>query len=243
MPALLLPRAAVVCLSFDVDTVPTDAILPQPSYWRGATHVRVEDDPQGGVLVELEGDGHRLALSMEWNWSERQPLWPLPAPTLLRFPDICTAHLIVSRSVWHTAPSPQFVARFPALATLVVEAKTEDETVARQMAETLREVLQREDPVLCSGLRELALISSCLVHGLTDCLAPALKKRKRDGRQIERLSTWIDTEETGVRDAGDALQEYVGSGDVEHVEGAFWPRDEELWRQENEFWGVPNVLE
>ena len=111
------------------------------------------------------------------------------------------------------------------------------------MAETLRDVLQREDPVLCPGLRELALISSCLVHGLTDCLAPALKQRKRDGRQIERLSAWIDTLETGVRDAGDALQEYVGLGEVEHVEAAFWHRDEVLWRQENEFWGMPSVLE
>ncbi|KAM5538599.1 hypothetical protein V8D89_007628 [Ganoderma adspersum] len=242
MPALLLPRAAVVCLWFDVDTVPTNAILPQPSYWRDATHVRVEDDPQGGILVELEGGGHRLALSMEWHPSERQPLWPLPVPTLFRFPDISTAHLIVSRSVWEAA-LPQFVARLPALVTLVVEAQTEDETVARQMAETLRDVLQQQDPVLCPGLRELALISSCLVQGLTDCLAPALKKRKRDGRQVERLSTWIDKLEIGVRDAGDALEEYVGSGEVEHVEGAFWPRNEELWRQENEFWEVSNVLQ
>ena len=262
MPALLLPRAAVVCLSFDVDTVPTDAILPQPSYWRGATHVRVEDDPQGGVLVELEGDGHRLALSMEWNWSERQPLWPLPVPTLPTLPAVTAAHLSVFGR-WRTALG-QFSARFPALTTLIVEGPVQDQEAAEQMVDALRDVLgpgaESESPDVGAAeasrsarlkLKEVALVLPCVVPGLTARLAPALRRRKRDGVPVERLGTCIvPVHEPGEhqapeaatgRDMGDALAEYVGAGRVEHEENAVWRWDEELWRQENEFWEVPGT--
>ena len=142
----------------------------------------------------------------------------------------------------------QFVARIPALATLVVETRKVDMAIAGTMVEALRDVLLQEDPVLCPCLREIALISSTAIQGLTDCLAPALEKRQRDGRQVERLRTWIDFDfeednaaEPTASDIGDALAEYVGAEEVGHERGAFWPRDEEVWRKGNEFWEVPKT--
>ena len=68
---------------------------------------------------------------------------------------------------------------------------------------------------------------------------------------VGRLGVWIvpvhepggnHTPEAAMGwDVGDVLAEYVGSGRVEHDEDVFWPRDEELWRQENEFWEVPTA--
>ncbi|KAI1794769.1 hypothetical protein LXA43DRAFT_994187 [Ganoderma leucocontextum] len=246
MPALVLPRATTVCLWFDVDTHVTDAILPHPPSWPDVTRIHVDEDIYGSLSVELDGDAHRVALRLEYDpddeWEDR-PLWPLPVPTLLQLAQVSAAHLCILD--WYLLP--QLVSRVPALATLVVEARQVDSVNVGEMVGALAAVLLQEDPaVLCPGLREVALIASAAMHGLTERLAPALKKRRRDGRQIERLRTWIKIEAhtprtTTARDMGDALAEYVGAGEVEHEEGAFWLRDEELWRRENEFWEVPRT--
>ncbi|PIL22955.1 hypothetical protein GSI_15652 [Ganoderma sinense ZZ0214-1] len=248
MPALFLPNATSVCLSLDVDwdTPITDAVLPQPPFWQRATHVHVDDEEYESLSVELSDDTHRLALLLlNYDMQDDRASWPLPVPSPATLPHVSAAHLCLCD--WQLLRT--IAPCVPALATLYVETyeEYEDEADAERMVEALRDVLLQEDPVLCPNLTEVALISSWKVPGLTQHLAPALRKRKRDGRQVERLRTWIRVDEDGkldpeivVGDIGDALAEYVGAGKVEHEEGAFWRPDEERWRRENEFWVVPS---
>ena len=269
MPSLALPRAAVVCLWLDVDAASplTDALLPNPQYWRDATRVRITEGPYSNLTIHLEAPTHphRVALCLEFDGEgegERQPLWPLPVPTLPTLPAVTAAHLSVFGR-WRTALG-QFSARFPALTTLIVEGPVQDQEAAEQMVDALRDVLgpgaESESPDVGAAeasrsarlkLKEVALVLPCVVPGLTARLAPALRRRKRDGVPVERLGTCIvPVHEPGEhqapeaatgRDMGDALAEYVGAGRVEHEENAFWRWDEELWRQENEFWEVPGT--
>ncbi|KAM5538598.1 hypothetical protein V8D89_007627 [Ganoderma adspersum] len=260
MPALILPCATAVFLWVDADTdaPPTDALLPQPQHWRDATRVRVDEGPYGSLTVSLEDPGpRRVMLCLEYSTegeAEAQPLWPLPVPTLARLSHVTAARLSVFAH-WGTA-LPQFAARFPALASLIVEGPLGDQAAAAEMVDALRAVLAADDSEgggpaasrCAARLKEVALVLPCAVSGLAERLAPALKRRNEDGLQIERLRTWIahdpgydEPGETGPRDVGDALAEYVGAGKVEHEEGAFWSRDEKLWRRENEFWEVPRT--
>ena len=233
MPALVLPRAIVVCLWYDVESDLSNALLPQPEYWRNATKVRIDADPYGSLYIELEGDARRIAICFTYDTEiegEGQPLWPLPIPTTLNLANISTVHLSLWRGWKETLW--QFVGRVPALSTLVLGGRAEDEATTRDMIDALRDLLLQGEP-RCTGLREVALFLPCVVDGLTEALVPALKKRKDDGQQIKRLKTWIDNRHTdNMGDVGDGLAEYVEAGEVEHE---FRSRDEELWRRENEF--------
>nr|VWO96036.1 MATE efflux family protein DinF [Ganoderma boninense] len=244
MPALFLPRATSVGLSFEVNTDIDDSVLPQPPSWHRATRVHVDDSEEYESLsIELEDDTHRVALLLNYEAYEDRSAWPLPVPTASQLARVTSAHVCLDDSGWQLLRP--FMARVPSLATLDVETRAEDAAGAGRMAEALRDALLQEDPVLCPGLAEVALLSTCNVHGLTEHLAPALRKRKRDARQVERLRTWIYVDEYSTSepvtiggDVGDALAEHVGTGKVEHEEGALWKRDEERWRRENEFWLV-----
>ena len=259
MPALILPHATAVFLWVDVDSdaPPTDALLPQPQHWRDATRVRIDEGAYGNLTVSLEDPTpRRVTFCLEYSAegeAEAQPQWPLPIPTVARFPHVTAARLSVFAH-WGTA-LPQFTARFPALASLAVEGPHGDLVAVGEMVDALCRVLapgEDSGDVVTSrcvaGLKEVALVLPCALPGLTERLAPALKKRNEDGLQIERLRTWIAPEpgfnepgETAPRDVGDALAEYIGAGKVEHEEDTFWTLDEKLWRRENEFWEVPRT--
>ena len=250
MPALALPHATAVYLWFDVDSPPSDALLPHPQHWRTATRIRVDEGPYGSLSVDLVGAAHRIALCLECDaageW-DGQALWPLPVPTSATLPNITAAHLSVFGR-WETALR-QFAVRFPALAALVVEGPPGDQAAANEMVDALHDMLADTSGALrCAQLKDVALMLPRAVPGFTGRLAPALERRKRDGMQVERLRVWIarglgdnSPEAAPAGDVGDALAEYVGEGRVEHEEGAFWPRDEERWRRENEFWEVPRA--
>ena len=265
MPALVLPRAAVVCLWLEVKTPPTDALLPQPQYWRDATRVRIDQARYGRLTVRVEAPQQRVALRLEYGSdgeAEDQPLWPFPFPTLAYLPSVTAAHLSVLGH-WRTALR-QFTACFPALVTLFVKGPVRDRAAAAGMVDALRDVLgpgaendsshvgaAAVSRFASLNLKEVSLVLPCAVPELTARFAPALRRRKRDGVPVERFGVCIvpvhepgehhAPEATMRRDMGDALAEYVEAGRVEHEEDAFWRWDEELWRQENEFWEVPRA--
>ncbi len=193
MPALVLPRATVVCLSFAVnaDAPPTDALLPQPQHWRAATRVRVDQRSYSGSLsIELEGDAHRVALCLDYGPNEdwtALPLWPLAAPTLAQLPNVSAAHLSIYGS-WKVA-LPRYVARVPAITTLVVEGRRGDEATAREMVDALRDLLLLQVN-RCAGLKEVALGLPCGVYpvpadGTPRACAEETEKGWAAGREVE----------------------------------------------------------
>ncbi|KAI1787650.1 hypothetical protein LXA43DRAFT_1164900 [Ganoderma leucocontextum] len=253
--SLILPRAAVVSihLFLDVDLHLLTALLPQPPYWCDIPRILVVGGKDTALSVRLDGEGCVFELCFTYfpseNWEgveQPEVAWPLPVPALLPLAHVSAAHVCIRQ--W-TLLAP-FMAHFPALTTLVVGTTSPawvDAAMAREMVEALRDLLLQEEPVLCPGLKEVAVLSACLVQDLTELLAPALEKRARDGRRVERLSTTIDLQpdappETTPRDVGDALAEYIGAGEVEHDGGVFWSRDERLWRRENVFWDTSNAV-